>query len=55
VYRPTSLALVAGAVAVIAVGWPRPTPWLLALLLVLILTAIWLIAVDPGCTCARPR
>lgn len=46
VYRPTSLALVAGAIAAIGVGWLRPTPWLLAFLLVLILTAIWLIAVD---------
>jgi hypothetical protein len=28
------------------VAWLRPTPWLLALLLVAVLTVIWLIAVD---------
>ena len=40
VYRPISMVLLAGAIAALAVGWLRPTPWLLALLLVVILTAV---------------
>jgi low temperature requirement protein LtrA len=46
VYRPTSLAMAVGAVVALAVGWLRPAPWLLALLLVAVLTGVWLIAVD---------
>ncbi len=41
VYRPLPLAFAAGAVAAIGVGWLRPTPWLLALLLVAILSILW--------------
>jgi low temperature requirement protein LtrA len=44
VYRPVEWALAAGAVAALAVGWIDPAPWLLALLLALILGALWLIA-----------
>jgi hypothetical protein len=46
VYRPLTLALVAGAAVAIAVGWIRPAPWLLALLLVAILSALWFFAVS---------
>ena len=40
-YRPLSAVLAAGAVAGAVVGWARPAPWLLAVLLVAILTALW--------------
>jgi low temperature requirement protein LtrA len=46
VYRPLTRALVAGAAAAIVVGWTRPAPWLLALLLVAILSALWFFAVS---------
>jgi low temperature requirement protein LtrA len=45
VYRPLSVVLAAGAVAAVVVGWARPAPWLLAALLVAILTALWAVAV----------
>jgi hypothetical protein len=44
-YRPLSAVMAAGAVAAMVVGWARPAPWLLALLLVVILTALWGVAV----------
>ena len=40
-YRPLAVALVLGATAAVAIGWARPAPWLLAMLLDLILIAIW--------------
>jgi Bacterial low temperature requirement A protein (LtrA)/NADPH-dependent FMN reductase len=40
-YRPLSAVLATGAVAGAVVGWARPAPWLLAVLLVAILTALW--------------
>jgi membrane protein implicated in regulation of membrane protease activity len=46
VYRPLGLALVGGAAAALVVGWARPAPWLLALLLVAILSLRWLFAVS---------
>jgi low temperature requirement protein LtrA len=45
VFHPLGLALTAGAVAALIVGWLRPAPWLLALLLVAILCAVWFFAV----------
>lgn len=45
VYRPLNAVLAAGAVAGVGVGWARPAPWLLAVLLVVILTALWAVAV----------
>jgi low temperature requirement protein LtrA len=45
VYRPLSLALGLGAVVAIAAGLLTPVPWLLALLLVAILSALWFFAV----------
>ena len=47
VYRPLWIATVAGAVASLIVGWTRPAPWLLALLLVAVLGIVW--AVVPPC------
>jgi low temperature requirement protein LtrA len=44
VYRPLSLAQAGGAGAVLVVGWARPAPWLLALLLAAILTVLWFFA-----------
>jgi len=45
IYKPTRIALVAGAGAVLLAGWWRPQPWLLALTVVLILSAVWMRAV----------
>jgi low temperature requirement protein LtrA len=45
VYRPLSPALAAGAGAALLVGWARPAPWLLALLLVAVLSVVWFFAV----------
>jgi low temperature requirement protein LtrA len=46
VYRPLSLALAGGAAAAVLVGSTRPPPWLLASLLVAILSVLWLFAVS---------
>jgi low temperature requirement protein LtrA len=46
VFHPLRLALCAGAAAALIVGWLRPAPWLLALLLVAILSTIWFFAVS---------
>jgi low temperature requirement protein LtrA len=46
VFGPLRLALSAGAAAALLVGWLRPAPWLLALLLVAILSAVWSFAVS---------
>jgi low temperature requirement protein LtrA len=45
VYRPLSLALAAGAGVALLAGWLAPAPWVLALLLVAILSALWFFAV----------
>jgi low temperature requirement protein LtrA len=45
VYRPLTRAMCAGAGAAAVVGWARPAPWLLALLLGAILSALWIFAV----------
>ena len=46
VFHPLRLALSAGAAVALIVGWLRPAPWLLALLLVAILSAVWSFAVS---------
>jgi low temperature requirement protein LtrA len=46
VFSSLRLALSGGAAAALIVGWLRPAPWLLALLLVAILAAIWIFAVS---------
>jgi low temperature requirement protein LtrA len=46
VFHPLRLALSGGAAAALIVGWVRPAPWLLALLLVAILSAVWFFAVS---------
>jgi low temperature requirement protein LtrA len=46
VFHPLGLALSGGAAAALLVGWLRPAPWLLALLLVAILSAVWFFAVS---------
>lgn len=46
VYQPLSLAMAGGAAAALVVGWVRPAPWLLALLLVAILSVLWFFAVS---------
>jgi low temperature requirement protein LtrA len=46
VFGPLRLALSAGAAAALLVGWLRPAPWLLALLLVAVLSAVWFFAVS---------
>jgi low temperature requirement protein LtrA len=45
VYRPLWMATVAGAAASLLIGWTRPVPWLLALLLVGVLGLVWAVAV----------
>jgi low temperature requirement protein LtrA len=45
-YRPISTSLIVAAAATLVVGWLRPTPWLLAMSLVLILSAVWALAVQ---------
>jgi low temperature requirement protein LtrA len=45
VYRPLRIALALGAIAALVVGWLRPAPWLLALLLVADLSVLWAFAV----------
>ncbi len=45
VYRPLWIAAVAGAVASVIIGWTRPAPWLLGLLLVIVLGLVWAVAV----------
>ena len=44
-YRRIWVAMAAGAVVSLAIGWARPAPWLLALLLVLVLGLVWAVAV----------
>ena len=46
VFQPLRLALAGGAAAALLVGWLRPAPWLLALLLVAILSVVWFFAVS---------
>jgi low temperature requirement protein LtrA len=46
VYRPLRIAMAGAAAAALAIGWARPAPWLLALLLVVILMALWGFAVS---------
>jgi low temperature requirement protein LtrA len=46
VYRPVNVAMAGGALAAVVVGWARPTPWLLALALVAILSVLWFFAVS---------
>jgi low temperature requirement protein LtrA len=46
VFHPLRLALSGGAAAALIVGWLRPAPWLLALLLVAILSVVWFFAVS---------
>lgn len=45
VYRPLTVALALGAVVTLLAGWLGPAPWVLSLLLVAILSALWIFAV----------
>jgi low temperature requirement protein LtrA len=45
VYRPLWIASLAGAVASVIIGWTRPAPWLLALLLMVVLGLVWAVVV----------
>ena len=45
VYRPLALALAIGAAVALLAGWVAPAPWLLAALLVAILTSLWFFVV----------
>jgi low temperature requirement protein LtrA len=45
VYRPLTLALAGGALVALLAGWLAPAPWILALLLVAILSVLWFLAV----------
>ncbi|WP_328861395.1 low temperature requirement protein A [Streptomyces sp. NBC_00306] len=43
-YKSVQVALVTAAVVALLVGWSRPAPWLLALILLLLLLATWVFA-----------
>jgi low temperature requirement protein LtrA len=44
-YRPLEVAMAIGAVAALVVGWINPAPWLLAALLAVILSVLWVVAI----------
>jgi low temperature requirement protein LtrA len=44
-FRPIWVAMAAGAVISVGIGWIRPAPWLLAVLLVAVLSLVWAVAV----------
>ncbi|MFG1665237.1 low temperature requirement protein A [Streptomyces sp. Y7] len=44
VYKSVQTVLVTAAVGALVAGWSRPAPWLLALILLLLLSATWLFA-----------
>ena len=44
VYRPLEIAMAVGAVGSLLIGAARPAPWLLALLLVMVLSLVWAVA-----------
>lgn len=46
VFHPLGRALAGGAAAALIIGWIRPAPWLLALLLVAALGSVWFFAVN---------
>jgi len=45
VYRPLEIAMAIGAVVSLLIGAAQPAPWLFALLLVMVLTLVWAVAV----------
>jgi low temperature requirement protein LtrA len=45
VYRPLRIATAGAAAMALAIGWVRPAPWLLALLLVVVLSLLWFFAI----------
>jgi len=45
VYRPLAAVLAVGAAIALLAGWLAPAPWILAALLVAILTALWFFVV----------
>ncbi len=46
IYRPLTLAIPVASAATLFIGWLRPTPWLLVLLIVAVLSGLWWLAVD---------
>lgn len=45
VYRPLWIAMASGAAVGVIIGWARPPAWLLALLLVAVLSGVWAVVV----------
>jgi low temperature requirement protein LtrA len=45
VYRPLGIGLAVGAITALIIGWARPAPWLLAALLLAVLSVLWVFAV----------
>ena len=45
IYRPLTQAMFASGAVALLIGWARPAPWLLALLLVLTMSAVWVTAI----------
>jgi low temperature requirement protein LtrA len=46
IYRPLTAAVVAASGAALIMGWLRPAPWLLVASIVVVLSAVWWLAVD---------
>ena len=44
-YRPLEIAMAIGAVVSLLMGVARPAPWLFALLLVVVLSLVWAVAI----------
>ncbi|MES1239397.1 MAG: hypothetical protein ABUL57_00895, partial [Chloroflexota bacterium] len=45
VYRPLGAVLAVGAAIALFAGWAAPPPWILALLMIAVLTALWFFVV----------
>ena len=46
IYQPVTVAIPVAAAALLVIGWLRPVPWLIVVLIVAVLTSIWWLGVD---------
>ncbi|MGI9610272.1 MAG: low temperature requirement protein A [Acidimicrobiia bacterium] len=53
-YRAVTISILIAAVAALVVGWIRPAPWLLTLMLLAILVAVWVSGVNRWLNLANP-
>ena len=54
VYRPLTRAMFASGAVALLIGWARPAPWLLALLLVFTMSAVWVTAIYQAMNLENP-